>query len=194
MPWAHPKRDLWAAATAPVAKPDGAITTKIEVVEGDITRLSVDAVVNAARPSLLGGGGVDGAIHRAGGPEILAACEVLRATSLPDGLTVGAAVATTGGRLPAPTVIHTVGPRYSRHEDRSALLRAAYTRSLAAADSVGARTVAFPLISGGSYGWPKEDAIKQAVAAISAANTGVEVVTLVAYNDETAALMRRALT
>lgn len=193
MPWAHPKRDLWAAATAPERKPDGVTTTKIDVVEGDITRLSVDAVVNAAKPSLLGGGGVDGAIHRAGGPEILAACEVLRATSLPDGLAVGAAVATTGGRLPAPTVIHTVGPRYSRHEDRSALLRAAYTRSLAAADSVGARTVAFPLISGGSYGWPKEDAVRQAVTAISAANTRVEVVTLVAYNDETAALMRHAL-
>ncbi|SDE21821.1 O-acetyl-ADP-ribose deacetylase [Rhodococcus tukisamuensis] len=167
--------------------------TVIDVVEGDITRLRVDAVVNAAKPSLLGGGGVDGAIHRAGGHEILAACELLRATTLPEGLTVGAAVATTAGRLPSRTVIHTVGPRYSQDEDRSAQLRAAYTRSLAVADAVGARTVAFPLISGGAYGWPRADAVRQAVAAITAAKTDVEVVTLVAYDGETTALMRRAL-
>lgn len=108
----------------------------ITVVEGDITTLTVDAIVNAANSRLLGGGGVDGAIHRAGGPEILKACEVLRNTSLPDGLPVGAAVATTAGKLHAKAVIHTVGPRYSRSEDRSGLLRSAYTRSLAVADSI----------------------------------------------------------
>ena len=194
MPWARPKPELWQAATTPNTDDRaGEAMTRIDVIEGDITTLHVDAIVNAAKPSLLGGGGVDGAIHRAGGTDILDACQVLRATSLPDGLTVGAAVATTAGNLHAQSVIHTVGPRYSRREDRSALLRAAYTRSLAAADSVGARTVAFPLISGGSYGWPKADAVRQAVAAIRSADTKVETVTLVAYNEETAALMRRAL-
>ncbi len=121
----------------------------ITVVEGDITTLTVDAIVNAANSRLLGGGGVDGAIHRAGGTGDPEACEVLRNTSLPDGLPVGAAVATTAGKLHAKAVIHTVGPRYSRSEDRSGLLRSAYTRSLAVADSIGARTVAFPLISAG---------------------------------------------
>ena len=194
MPWARPKTELWHTATTPNTDDRGGeAMTRIDVIEGDITTLHVDAIVNAAKPTLLGGGGVDGAIHRAGGTDILAACQVLRATSLPDGLTVGAAVATTAGKLHAQSVIHTVGPRYSRREDRSALLRAAYTRSLAAADSVGARTVAFPLISGGAYGWPKADAVRQAVAAIRSADTKVETVTLVAYNEETAALMRRAL-
>ncbi|MFZ2173698.1 MAG: O-acetyl-ADP-ribose deacetylase [Rhodococcus sp. (in: high G+C Gram-positive bacteria)] len=167
--------------------------TIIDVVEGDITRLTRDAIVNAANSSLFGGGGVDGAIHRAGGPEILAACKRLRSTTLPDGLAVGAAVATTAGRMPARWVIHTVGPRYSHHEDRSHLLRAAYTRSLAVADTLDARTVAFPLISAGVYGWPKADAVEQAVNAITSAGTDVEIVTLVAFDDDTAALMRSAL-
>ncbi|MDV8005843.1 O-acetyl-ADP-ribose deacetylase [Rhodococcus sp. IEGM 1318] len=165
----------------------------ITVAEGDITTLTVDAIVNAANSRLLGGSGVDGAIHRAGGPEILKGCEVLRNTSRPDGLPVGAAVATTAGKLHAEALIHTVGPRYSRSEDRSGLLRSAYTRSLAVADSIGARTVAFPLISAGVYGWPKEDAVQQAVSAIRAAKTEVETVTLVAFNKETAELMRRAI-
>ncbi|WP_308198253.1 O-acetyl-ADP-ribose deacetylase [Rhodococcus sp. ARC_M6] len=165
----------------------------ITVVEGDITTLDVDAVVNAANSRLLGGGGVDGAIHRAGGSAILEACKVLRNTSLPDGLPVGAAVATTAGKMKARNVIHTVGPRYSDTEDLSARLRSAYTRSLAVADSLGARTVAFPLISSGVYGWPKEDAVRQAVSAIRAADTQVESVILVAYNQESAALMRRVL-
>ncbi|WP_369597467.1 O-acetyl-ADP-ribose deacetylase [Rhodococcus sp. OK302] len=165
----------------------------ITVVEGDITTLDVDAVVNAANSRLLGGGGVDGAIHRAGGAAILEACKVLRNTSLPDGLPVGAAVATTAGKMKARNVIHTVGPRYSDTEDLSARPRSAYTRSLAVADSLGARTVAFPLISSGVYGWPKEDAVRQAVSAIRAADTQVESVILVAYNQESAALMRRVL-
>lgn len=187
-----PKPELWRAAVAPVTTAPASGPT-ITVVEGDITTLHVDAIVNAANRSLLGGGGVDGAIHRAGGPEILAACGTLRATSLPDGLSVGAAVATTAGQLPASAVIHTVGPRYSRHEDRSVLLRAAYTRSLAVADSLGARTVAFPLISSGACGWPKKDAVRQAVAAITDAKTDVAEAILVAYNADTAALMRRVL-
>ncbi|MET0315993.1 MAG: O-acetyl-ADP-ribose deacetylase [Rhodococcus fascians] len=165
----------------------------IDVVRGDITTLRVDAIVNAANSTLLGGGGVDGAIHRAGGPDILAACKELRRTSLPDGLAAGAAVATTGGRLPARWVIHTVGPRYSAHEDRSGILRSAYVRSLAVADSLGASTVAFPLVSGGSYGWPVDDAVAQQVAAVTGARTSVDVVTLVAFSDSIARTTTRLL-
>ncbi|MFD4291872.1 O-acetyl-ADP-ribose deacetylase [Rhodococcus sp. NPDC058505] len=165
----------------------------IEVRQGDITAVRVDAIVNAANSSLLGGGGVDGAIHRAGGPRILDACRHLRATTLPDGLAAGAAVATTAGDLPAEHVIHTVGPVYSGSEDRSAVLRSAYTRSLAVADGLGARSVAFPLISAGAYGWPREDAVRQAIAAVTAAGTAVERIVLVAYDRDTADLMRRAL-
>ncbi|MFC9787904.1 O-acetyl-ADP-ribose deacetylase [Rhodococcus sp. NPDC127528] len=194
MPWSRPKEELWRAATRPVAtSADTRAPLTIRVVHGDITTVHVDAVVNAARSSLLGGGGVDGAIHRAGGPAVLEACETLRATTLPDGLTVGAAVATTAGDLPAQWLIHTVGPRWSRTEDRSDLLRAAYTRSLRLADSLGARTIAFPLISAGSYGWPKQDAVRLAVEAVTTADTDVEIVTLVAYSDDTATLMRRAV-
>ena len=156
--------------------------TVLRVIEGDITTVAVDAIVNAANSGLLGGGGVDGAIHRAGGPEILAACRELRATTLPDGLPAGQAVATTAGRLPAEWVIHTVGPVYSRHEDRSATLRSAYTSSLAMADELGASAVAFPLISAGVYGWPLEDAARQAVSAIRAACTRVSEVRIVAFS------------
>lgn len=167
--------------------------TVLDVVRGDITTMRVDAIVNAANSTLLGGGGVDGAIHRAGGPVILAECRTLRNTSLPNGLAAGAAVVTTAGRLPAKWVIHTVGPRYSAHEDRSAILRSAYLRSLAAADSVGARTIAFPLISGGSYGWPVDDAVTQQVAAVTSASTNVEMVTLVAFTERIATLTARLL-
>ncbi|MBY6414086.1 O-acetyl-ADP-ribose deacetylase [Rhodococcus sp. BP-252] len=167
--------------------------TVIDVVRGDITTMRVDAIVNAANSTLLGGGGVDGAIHRAGGPVILAECRTLRNTSLPNGLAAGAAVVTTAGRLPAKWVIHTVGPRYSAHEDRSAILRSAYLRSLAAADSVGARTIAFPLISGGSYGWPVDDAVTQQVAAVTSASTNVEIITLVAFTERIATLTARLL-
>ncbi|MDG3015277.1 O-acetyl-ADP-ribose deacetylase [Speluncibacter jeojiensis] len=167
--------------------------TIIEVVEGDITKIRVDAIVNAANSSLLGGGGVDGAIHRRGGPQILAECHRLRETTLPGGLDEGAAVATTAGNLPAHWVIHTVGPRYSTHEDRSALLRSCYTRSLAVADSLGAATVAFPLISAGAFGWPTADAVTKAVHAIGSARTSVQIVTMVAFGREVAELMRRAV-
>ena len=118
----------------------------ILVQQGDITRVTVDAIVNAANTSLLGGGGVDGAIHRAGGPEILAATKRLRDTSLPDGLPTGEAVATTAGKLPARWVIHTVGPVYSASTDRRNQLVSAYEQSLAVADDLGATSVAFPTI------------------------------------------------
>src|SRR5688500_1401150 len=140
--------------------------TTIEVVQGDITTVAVDAIVNAANSALLGGGGVDGAIHRVGGPDILAECRKLRATTLPDGLSAGEAVATTAGRLPARWVIHTVGPVYSSSEDRSHLLRGAYLSSLRVAADLGAESVAFPLISAGVYGWPADDAVRQAVSAV----------------------------
>ncbi|MDH6281577.1 O-acetyl-ADP-ribose deacetylase (regulator of RNase III) [Rhodococcus sp. LBL1] len=167
--------------------------TVIDIVQGDITEQRVDAVVNAANSSLLGGGGVDGAIHRRGGPAILAACRVLRATTLPDGLAEGAAVATTAGELPANWVIHTVGPRYSRNDDRSDVLRSCYRRSLAVADELGAATVAFPLISAGAFGWPTADAVAQAVTAVRSTPTDVRIVTLVAFDPVVADLMRRAL-
>ena len=165
--------------------------TIIDVVQGDITAVAASAIVNAANTKLLGGGGVDGAIHRAGGPTILAECKVLRATTLPHGLDVGAAVATTAGRLRADYVIHTVGPRYSPHEDRSELLRSCYARSLALAASMNSKSVAFPLISGGSFGWPMHEAVTQQVVAVKAARPSVELVMLVAYSRESADLTRR---
>ncbi|MBX6356161.1 MAG: O-acetyl-ADP-ribose deacetylase [Micromonosporaceae bacterium] len=137
---------------------------ELVLVEGDITAQRVDAVVNAANSSLLGGGGVDGAIHRKGGPAILAECRRLRATSYTRGLPVGEAVATTAGNLPARWVVHTVGPVWSAQEDRSPLLRNCYTNALRVADELGATTVAFPLISSGVYGWPVDDAVRQALA------------------------------
>jgi O-acetyl-ADP-ribose deacetylase (regulator of RNase III) len=138
----------------------------LEFCMGDITEQSVDAIVNAANSSLLGGGGVDGAIHRAGGPEILAECRRLREKSLPGGLPTGDAVATTAGRLDARWVIHTVGPVYSAREDRSALLASAYRRSLEVAAGLGAASVAFPAVSAGIYGWPIEDAARVAVTTV----------------------------
>lgn len=165
----------------------------IDVVRGDITTVRVDAIVNAANSGLLGGGGVDGAIHRAGGPEILQECRELRATSFPDGLPAGHAVATTAGRLPARWVIHTVGPVYSSTHDLSTTLRSAYTNSLAVADDIGAETVAFPLISAGVYGWPAGDAVHQAVSAIEAADTRVVTATMVAFSEEMALLLRQRI-
>jgi O-acetyl-ADP-ribose deacetylase (regulator of RNase III) len=164
---------------------------QIDLIQADITTLGVDAIVNAANNSLLGGGGVDGAIHRSGGPAILAACREIRRTSWPDGLPTGRAVATTAGDLPARWVIHTVGPVYSKAEDRSRLLRSAYTESLAVADEVGAESVAFPLISAGAYGWPKDDAVRLALDALGSARTSVERTSLVLYDGATLALAER---
>jgi O-acetyl-ADP-ribose deacetylase (regulator of RNase III) len=166
---------------------------EITIVRGDITKQQVDAVVNAARSSLLGGGGVDGAIHLAGGPTILAQCRELRASAHRDGLAVGQAAATTGGLLAASWVIHTVGPVYRADEDRSALLTSCYVESLAVADELGARTVAFPAISAGAYGWPMQDAARIAIAAAASAVTSVEQVRFVLLDDAAMAAFQRAL-
>ncbi|KAB1902858.1 O-acetyl-ADP-ribose deacetylase [Micromonospora tulbaghiae] len=139
------------------------------LIEGDITAQQVDAIVNAANSSLLGGGGVDGAIHRRGGPAILEECRALRASRYGRGLPTGQAVATTAGNLPARWVVHTVGPVFSPGEDRSALLRDCYANSLRVADGLGATGIAFPLISAGIYGWPVEDAVAQALTVLHAA-------------------------
>ena len=164
---------------------------RIELVEGNITAQNVDAIVNAANSSLLGGGGVDGAIHRKGGPEILAECRALRASHYADGLPAGDAVATTAGRLSARWVIHTVGPVWSAHEDRSATLRSCYTRAIAIADQIGAETVAFPLVSSGVYGWPLDDAVRQALSALRGAETEVAEARLVLFGREAYAAAER---
>ncbi|MCJ1681342.1 O-acetyl-ADP-ribose deacetylase [Streptomyces sp. APSN-46.1] len=157
---------------------------RITLVLGDITGEPADAVVNAANSSLLGGGGVDGAIHRKGGPEILAACRTLRASHYGKGLPTGRAVATTAGRLPARWVIHTVGPVWSRDEDRSELLASCYRESLRVADELGARTVAFPAISTGVYGWPMDDGARIAVETVRATATDVEEVRFVLFDEK----------
>jgi O-acetyl-ADP-ribose deacetylase (regulator of RNase III) len=133
---------------------------------GDITREHVDAIVNAANSSLMGGGGVDGAIHRAGGPAILEACKALRASALPEGLPAGEAVITTGGKLAARHVIHTVGPVFGGHGDEARLLAACYANAIAVAAAEGLQTLAFPAISTGVYGYPKEQAARVALAAV----------------------------
>ncbi|WP_406398556.1 O-acetyl-ADP-ribose deacetylase [Streptomyces sp. NBC_00879] len=139
---------------------------EITLVRGDITQQRVDVIVNAANSSLLGGGGVDGAIHRRGGPEILAQCRALRASQYGKGLRTGQAVATTAGRLDAGHVIHTVGPVWSRQEDRSGLLASCYRESLRVARELGASTIAFPAISTGIYGWPMDDGARIAVRTV----------------------------
>jgi O-acetyl-ADP-ribose deacetylase (regulator of RNase III) len=155
----------------------------IEFVRGDITEQRVDAVVNAANSSLLGGGGVDGAIHRRGGPEILTECKLLRAERYPDGLPAGQAVATTAGRLPARWVIHTVGPVWAKREDRSGLLESCYRESLRVADELGAASVAFPAVSAGIYRWPMDDAARIAVQTVRATTTDVGLVRFVLFSD-----------
>lgn len=165
----------------------------ITLVEGDITLQQVDAVVNAANSTLLGGGGVDGAIHRRGGPAILAACRELRRTDLPEGLPTGRAVATTAGDLPARWVVHTVGPVYSTSEDRSALLASCYRESLRVADELGAASVAFPAVSAGVYGWPMDDAARIAVTTVTNTSTQVERARFVLFGTDAYAAFDRAL-
>ncbi|MER7185204.1 O-acetyl-ADP-ribose deacetylase [Streptomyces hyaluromycini] len=157
--------------------------TRITLVQGDITRQSVDAIVNAANSSLLGGGGVDGAIHRRGGPAILADCRKLRASHYGKGLPTGQAVATTAGDLDAQWVIHTVGPVHSQSLDRSELLASCYRESLRRADELGARTVAFPAISTGIYGWPMDDGARIAVETVRDADTAVDEVRFVLFDE-----------
>lgn len=166
---------------------------EITVVRGDLTTQEVDAVVNAANGSLLGGGGVDGAIHRAGGPAVLEACRDLRREALPHGLATGDAVATTAGRMPARWVIHTVGPVWSAGEDRADLLASCHSRALEAADELGARTVAFPAISCGIYGYPVDEAAPVALGAVRAADTSVEEVRFVLFGDDTYGAFSHAL-
>jgi O-acetyl-ADP-ribose deacetylase (regulator of RNase III) len=165
---------------------------RITLTQGDITSQAVDAIVNAANSSLVGGGGVDGAIHRRGGPAILEECRRIRHERYPDGLPAGKAVATTGGRLPARWVIHTVGPVYSTSEDRSALLASCHTEALRVADELGARTVAFPAISTGVYGYPVDEAAPIAVGAVRAARTGVEEVRFVLFDERIYTAFERA--
>lgn len=150
---------------------------RLTVVEGDITTQRVDAIVNAANSRMRGGGGVDGAIHAAGGRAILDDC----IARFPDGLPTGGAGWTTAGNLPAQWVIHVVGPNYTAGQRDPALLASCYTGALAVADELGAGTVAFPLVSAGIYGWPREDAIARAICALRSAETDVEESRLVAF-------------
>lgn len=168
------------------------VATQIILLRGDITEQDVDAVVNAANSSLLGGGGVDGAIHRRGGPAILAQCQQLRASRYPDGLPVGQAVATTAGDLPARWVIHTVGPVYSATEDRSGLLASCYRECLRVADELGAQTVAFPAVSAGAYGWPLDDAARIALTTVASAPTQVREAHFVLFTEAALATFQAA--
>ncbi|MFF5533393.1 O-acetyl-ADP-ribose deacetylase [Streptomyces cinerochromogenes] len=157
--------------------------TTITLVQGDITRQQADAIVNAANSSLLGGGGVDGAIHRRGGPAILEECRALRASRYGKGLPTGQAVATTAGALDARWVIHTVGPVYQDAGSDPALLASCYRESLRVADELGARTVVFPAISTGVYRWPMDDAARIAVETVRNTPTAVEEVRFVLFDD-----------
>ncbi len=140
---------------------------RLEITSGDITRISVDAIVNAANSSLMGGGGVDGAIHAAGGPSILAECRKIREHEYPDGLPPGEAVMTTGGSLPAPHVIHTVGPVWHGGErNEPSILYNAYYNSLVLAGEKNLSSIAFPAISTGVYGFPKDLAVTTAFKAV----------------------------
>lgn len=154
---------------------------EVTLVQGDITGQEVDAVVNAANRRMRGGGGVDGAIHSAGGPEILEECR----QRFPDGLATGQAGWTTAGKMPAQWVIHVVGPNHNAGERDRTLLTSCYANALAVADELGARTVAFPLVSAGIYGWPREDAIRAAVETLGSTPTSVTEARIVAYDHRT---------
>lgn len=161
----------------------------VTAVHGDITRQRVDAIVNAANARMRGGGGVDGAIHRAGGPTVLADC----IERYPNGLPTGEAGWTTAGDLPARWVIHAVGPNYAAGQRDRRLLESCYRRALAVADEVGALSLATPLISSGIYAWPLDDAIDAAVTALASTPTAVQEIRVVAFDAATFALVERAL-
>lgn len=150
---------------------------QIEVVQGDITQQDVDAVVNAANRMMRGGGGVDGAIHAAGGPKVLEDCR----RRFPRGLATGDAGWTTAGDMRATWVIHVVGPNFNRGETDRSLLTSCYRRALEVADELGARTLAFPLVSAGAYGWPPEDAVDAALETLRSTPTDVERARIVAF-------------
>jgi O-acetyl-ADP-ribose deacetylase len=162
---------------------------ELTVVRGDITEQQVDAVVNAANRAMRGGAGVDGAIHRAGGPAVLADC----IARFPHGLATGDAGWTTAGELAARWVIHVVGPDWGRGERDRSLLLSCYARALAVADEVGARSVAFPLISAGAYSWSKDDAIAAAVTTLRSTPTRVEEARMVAFDAATYAALVAAV-
>lgn len=162
---------------------------EVRVVRGDITRQHVDAVVNAANRAMRGGGGVDGAIHRAGGPAVLADC----IARFPHGLATGDAGWTTAGSMPARWVIHVVGPNYRAGQRDRSLLLSCYSRALTVADSLGAATVAFPLVSAGIYGWPRDDAIAAPLEVFASASTSVTEARLVAFDEATYDRIRGAM-
>lgn len=164
----------------------------VSLVRGDITEQHVDAIVNAANSSLLGGGGVDGAIHRRGGPAILQECRALRASRYGKGLPTGQAVATTAGNLPARWVIHTVGPVYAAHDDRSALLADCHRNSLRVADELGANSVAFPAISTGVYGWPIDNAAFIALRTVAETPTEAGEIRFVLFDNRALDAFHRA--
>jgi O-acetyl-ADP-ribose deacetylase (regulator of RNase III) len=153
---------------------------RIQVVHGDITEQQVDAVVNAANRAMRGGGGVDGAIHRAGGPAVLEDC----IARFPHGLATGDAGWTTAGNLPARWVIHVVGPNFTAGERDRSLLTSCYANALRVADELGARSVAFPLVSAGIYGWPLEDAVDAALETLRSTETSVEEARMVAFSSQ----------
>ncbi len=155
--------------------------TRVTAVQGDLTQQEVDAVVNAANRAMRGGAGVDGAIHRVGGPAVLEDCR----RRFPRGLATGDAGWTTAGDLPARWVIHVVGPDHSRGENDRSLLTSCYSRAMAVADELGARTVAFPLVSAGAYGWPKDDAVAAAVDTLRGTSSGVAEARIVAFDRPT---------
>jgi O-acetyl-ADP-ribose deacetylase (regulator of RNase III) len=150
-------------------------------------------IVNAANSTLLGGGGVDGAIHRVGGPAILAETKRIRESYLSEGLPAGDVVATTAGNLPARWVVHTVGPIWTDTHDRSATLASCYRKSLYLADRLSADSIAFPAVSAGVYGWPMADAARIAVTTVAATSTHLSAATFVLFNDEAFEAFERAL-
>ena len=170
--------------------------TRITAVRGDLTAEVVDAIVNAANSSLLGGGGVDGAIHRAAGPRLLEACRELRRTAYPDGLPTGYAVATPGFGLPARFVIHTVGPNRHAGQTDSALLASCFRASLAVARESGARSMAFPAVSAGVYGWAAGEVARIAVETVRAETSeedSIGLVRFVLFSDALLAAFEAAL-
>ena len=172
--------------------------TLLSLVQGDITQQETDAIVNAANSTLLGGGGVDGAIHRRGGAVILEECRRIRATAFPEGLPTGEAVSTTGGALPAQRVVHTVGPIWrGGHAGEAELLARAYRNSLRVAAEEGLRTIAFPSVSTGAYGYPTERAAEVALRAVQqeihARPDAFDEVRFVLFSERDVAIYRDAL-
>lgn len=169
------------------------MTTRIAIERGDITTFHADVIVNAANSSLLGGGGVDGAIHAAAGPGVLKEIQRMRESNLTNGLPAGQAVATNAGNLPAKWIVHTVGPVWDADEDRSSTLASSYVASLELADKLGATTIAFPAISAGVYSWPIEDAARIAIEALRSTDTHLDLATFVLFNDSAYAAFATAL-